>query len=91
MKERLRYLLVGWMALITSGCSIASRSDSFGAEGYVRVGGLLSYVVDIEAGFKIGFYRQQQQEFSQSLREAWYEDNAKSGDGSPDFDRSHYL
>lgn len=60
MAERLRNALVIWMALAFSGCAILDKSDSFGAEGHLRIsGGLLAEILPtIDIGGKIGFFKQ---------------------------------
>lgn len=43
------------LAFLTSGCAIAERSDKFGADLDVGIGGLLSYVADFRLKASIGF------------------------------------
>lgn len=52
-----RWLSVVLLSLLP-GCSIAGRSDSFGAGVDMEIGGLLSYVVDLKFKAHIGFYKQ---------------------------------
>lgn len=54
--ERLVPVVVGWaFAAALSGCGIAARSDKFGADVEFRVGGILSYIVDLHFKANIGF------------------------------------
>ena len=43
------------LALLTSGCAIAERSDKFGADLDIGIGGLLSYVADFRLKATVGF------------------------------------
>lgn len=41
--------------LLLQGCAIASRSDKFGADLEIGVGGLLGYVADLRFKGSVGF------------------------------------
>lgn len=44
-----------FLLLLVSGCAIADRSDKFGAEVEFSIGGIASYIIDIELKASIGF------------------------------------
>lgn len=47
--------LAAVLALALSGCAIADRSDQFGAEWDIGIGGILSYIADVHISGKVGF------------------------------------
>lgn len=47
--------LIALLILPLPGCAIAARSDKFGAEIDVGVGGLLAYIADLRLKASIGF------------------------------------
>lgn len=56
MGERVRLVVVSWaIAICFCGCAIASRSDKFGADWEIGVGGILSYVADVHFNGSVGF------------------------------------
>jgi len=104
--ERMRLALVGWLALTLAGCSIASKSDSFGAEGHIRIsGGLMEYVLpSIDLGGKVGFFKQYPEgkkvqisleglckEDRLKILEAIYAADEKRDDGSKLSGLDHFL
>jgi hypothetical protein len=50
-----RITAVGLLAIVLSGCAIASRSDKFGADWDIGVGGILSYIADVHFKGSVGF------------------------------------
>lgn len=61
--------------LLLSGCAIADRSDKFGAEFELGLGGVLAYAIDIQLKASVGFSKTCPQEVEA------HEAMAKSGDG----------
>lgn len=56
MGERARLVVVSWaIAFCFCGCAIVSRSDKFGADWDIGVGGILSYVADVHFKGSVGF------------------------------------
>lgn len=54
--ERLLVVVLGWLASgLFGGCAIAARSDKFGAELDIGVGGIVSYVADLRVRANVGF------------------------------------
>lgn len=54
--ERILTAVIG--CILLSGCSALGRSDSFGAEGRIKIGGLVGYIANIDIYGKVGFYKQ---------------------------------
>lgn len=50
MKALLPILLI-----VVSGCSIAQRSDKFGADLEIGIGGIVSYIADFRLKASVGF------------------------------------
>lgn len=51
----MKRVLLTLLALLLTGCAIADRSDKFGAEFELGIGGLLAYVADIKLKASVGF------------------------------------
>jgi hypothetical protein len=47
-------ILIGPLLLLT-GCAIADRSDKFGADLEIGVGGILGYIADVHLKASVGF------------------------------------
>lgn len=50
-----RILAVGLLSVVLSGCAIASRSDKFGADWEIGVGGIIGYIADVHFRGSVGF------------------------------------
>lgn len=48
-------LFVITLALAISGCAIAARSDKFGADLDIGVGGIIGYIADVRLKAGVGF------------------------------------
>jgi hypothetical protein len=53
--ERLRPAVLALGLLALPGCSIAARSDKFGADLEIGIGGILSYIADLRLKASVGF------------------------------------
>lgn len=54
--ERISLAVVGWLfATLAGGCAIAARSDKFGADLDIGVGGLIGYIADLRLKASVGF------------------------------------
>lgn len=50
-----RITLVVLLAFTLGGCAIASRSDKFGADWEIGVGGIIGYIADVHFRGSVGF------------------------------------
>jgi hypothetical protein len=69
--------------LLVSGCAIASRSDKFGADLDLGVGGILSYIADLHLKMSVGF--------SKTCTEATNGETAHAGGSDPLGDLDDFL
>jgi hypothetical protein len=51
----MKIFLGALLAITCSGCAIASRSDKFGADIDIGIGGIFSYIADIHIKANVGF------------------------------------
>lgn len=51
---------VALIPLLLSGCAIAARSDRFGADLEIGIGGILSYIADLRIKANVGFSKTQE-------------------------------
>lgn len=51
----MKKLVTLFAALLLSGCAIADRSDKFGADLDLSLGGILSYALQIQLKASVGF------------------------------------
>lgn len=65
--------LVLLLCLSTTGCAIAAKSDRFGADLDVSLGGLIGFIADVRVKASVGF--------SKTCKE---NDNAHADDGPDD-------
>ncbi len=61
----MKLLRTSALALLLSGCAIADKSDKFGAEIDLGIGGILSYIADIHLKASVGFSKTCPQEVEQ--------------------------
>lgn len=50
-----RTILMALLAFTLSGCAIAARSDKFGADWEIGVGGIIGYIADVHFRGSVGF------------------------------------
>lgn len=55
MKDVGKWAAIVALVCVTAGCSIASRSDKFGADLDLGIGGIVSYIADVRLKASVGF------------------------------------
>lgn len=87
MRERLLVAVVLWMSAALGGCAIAARSDKFGADLELGVGGIIGYIADVHLKVGVGFMKS----FPDKKKEAVDEGQAEGAGDSDPLGLDHFL